>query len=111
MQRPGQHILSHAYAALYAPMRSTLGVHSDLVLSERRLGGPLLQLRSRLQLSPLGAALSGTDRRLQSKRSMPRVILMGDAISDLCRANGRNTDAHARQGWPGHDPFRQNLPS
>lgn len=52
VQRPGQHILSHAYAALYAPMRSTYGVHSDLVLSERRLGGPLLQLRSRLQLSP-----------------------------------------------------------
>lgn len=109
VQRPGQHILSHVYAALRLQVREN--VHSDLLLSERRLGGPLLQLHSMLQLSPRVPWLSRTARCLQSKRSMPRAFLERDASSDLCPANGRDTDAHARQGWLEHDPFRQNLPS
>lgn len=109
VQRPAQHILSHVYAALC--LRGRENVHSDLLLSEGRLGGPLLQLRSLLQLSPRVPWLSRTARRLQSKRSMPRVFLEREASPGLCTANRRNTDAHALQGWLEHDPFRQNLPS
>lgn len=52
VQRPGQHILSHVYAALQC------GVHTYTVSSCRKgvLGRPLLQLRSMLQLSPLGCS-------------------------------------------------------